>query len=552
MRNLRLLEKAKRTVIVIAVLLFFVLIGMNSLYAEIIPPDRRINWNPGIPGGIPSRTTICANVKNAPYNAIGDGVTDDTSAIQNAINACPTGEVVFIPAGTYKLTDQLNITKGIVLRGDGSDGTVLKNYKNISGDIIKIYGSTSGSAIDVTSGYLKDSISITVSSAASLSIGDYIMIYQTNDPSIVKVEGCTWCSDTISQVVRISSKNGNTLTLNRPLYYAYNASYNPRIQKLTPVVNAGIEELYLEDVDSGGDYAGTNIIHMVYTASSWVKNIESYNAVGAHIRMEQSFANEIRGSYFHHGHSTISGRGYGVFLFKRNCDNLIEDNIFYRLRHSMILESGGEGNVFAYNYSKDPYISDDPTWLTGDISTHGAHPYMNLFEGNKVAKLFADNTWGSGSQNTFFRNNITRVAQDATYGLWSVIVDKNNYYENIVGNVICELGCVGFYEATGAYVGSTKTIWRIGYNASSGDVVDLNVAATIIRHGNYDYFTNNTNWDPSISDKKLPNSYYLNSKPSFFKNKPWPLFGGDLSPVIMGKLPAEERFYAPHPPKMKQ
>ena len=46
---------------------------------------------------------IYYNVKN--YGAAGDGTTDDTTAIQNAINAMPnTGGVVFLPPGTYKIT----------------------------------------------------------------------------------------------------------------------------------------------------------------------------------------------------------------------------------------------------------------------------------------------------------------------------------------------------------------------------------------------------------------------------------------------------------------
>jgi hypothetical protein len=50
------------------------------------------------------------NVKAPPYNAKGDGVTDDTAAIQAAFtDAAPNGLVV-APKGIYKITAQLNIT----------------------------------------------------------------------------------------------------------------------------------------------------------------------------------------------------------------------------------------------------------------------------------------------------------------------------------------------------------------------------------------------------------------------------------------------------------
>src|ERR1700729_1324312 len=72
----------------------------NTTSTPILPANRSINWSDvGIPGGIPSRTVICANVKNAPYNAKGNGVNDDTAAIQNAINHCPANEILYIPAG---------------------------------------------------------------------------------------------------------------------------------------------------------------------------------------------------------------------------------------------------------------------------------------------------------------------------------------------------------------------------------------------------------------------------------------------------------------------
>ncbi len=58
------------------------------------------------------------NVKD--FGAVGDGVTDDTAAIQAAIDSAPDGKTVFFPSGTYRATSQISIdTKGIRLVGDG-------------------------------------------------------------------------------------------------------------------------------------------------------------------------------------------------------------------------------------------------------------------------------------------------------------------------------------------------------------------------------------------------------------------------------------------------
>ena len=80
----------------------FVMTQAVALVGAIIPADRRINWEPGVPGGIPNRTTIFATVTQAPYNANNSGAADAATAIQNAINACPSNQVVFIPAATQR------------------------------------------------------------------------------------------------------------------------------------------------------------------------------------------------------------------------------------------------------------------------------------------------------------------------------------------------------------------------------------------------------------------------------------------------------------------
>ena len=71
------------------------------------------------------------SVKDKPYNAVGDGVADDTDAFEDAIaDAMSTGAALHIPRGRYRITRSLVIDRKIVFQGDGAaetNGTVLIN-----------------------------------------------------------------------------------------------------------------------------------------------------------------------------------------------------------------------------------------------------------------------------------------------------------------------------------------------------------------------------------------------------------------------------------------
>jgi hypothetical protein len=64
------------------------------------------------------------NVKD--YGAKGDGVTDDTDAIQAAIDAAGVNGSVYIPEGRWKITSALNIEKPMSLSGSGFN-TLIEN-----------------------------------------------------------------------------------------------------------------------------------------------------------------------------------------------------------------------------------------------------------------------------------------------------------------------------------------------------------------------------------------------------------------------------------------
>lgn len=65
------------------------------------------------------------------YGAAGDGVTNDTTAITNAITAAVLagGKEVYLPAGNYRVT-ALTVPGGVTLIGDGKEKTVISSVTN--------------------------------------------------------------------------------------------------------------------------------------------------------------------------------------------------------------------------------------------------------------------------------------------------------------------------------------------------------------------------------------------------------------------------------------
>jgi hypothetical protein len=524
--------------------------------AAIIPAARRIDWRPGIPGGIPARSTICADVTAAPYNAAGDGSADDTAAIQQAIDDCPEGEVVYLPAGRYRLTDELRIQgKGIVLRGAGPGQTWLQNEAS-SGSVVRIFHSGgSGDPLAITAGATQGSTAITVAGdAASLSAGDYAVVYQDNDPEVpVDPSGCggtcTWCgldddeNHAMTQIVPIARRSGSDLILGRPLYFTFRQALQPELVALPMMQRAGVEDLSLEMTREGSNRRDGIAIDQC--AHCWVSNVETHKIRNNHVNLSNSYGAEVRRGYFHQGWSDYGGGyAYGVMLYFVNSDHLIEDNAFAVLRHAMVLEGGGSGNVFGYNYSTASQGNVGDGWLFPDMITHGAHPYMNLFEGNIGVKLNFDNYWGSSSHNTAFRNWIERRSsppdESVSYSLRAVVLDAHSRHHNIVGNVLCHEGCTGAVQPTPA---ENAEIWHLGYTCpSDGEASDAEVEQTLLRHGNYDFLSDSVQWDPTIAARDLPASLYHASKPAFFgAADPWPCIGPDLSPRFC-ELPARRRF----------
>lgn len=83
---------------------------------------------------------VSAVVSVKDFGAVGDGVADDTVAMQSAHN---TGLIVYYPPGTYKFTTLTNITAGGII-GAGQTQTVLLSTDTTSADLITFTGASVG------------------------------------------------------------------------------------------------------------------------------------------------------------------------------------------------------------------------------------------------------------------------------------------------------------------------------------------------------------------------------------------------------------------------
>ena len=71
------------------------------------------------------------------FGAKGDGVSDDSTAIHNAMKAAPVGSILFFPNGTY-VTRGFVVKNGLRVLGSGRQGVTIQHKDDVSSFVIKL------------------------------------------------------------------------------------------------------------------------------------------------------------------------------------------------------------------------------------------------------------------------------------------------------------------------------------------------------------------------------------------------------------------------------
>jgi hypothetical protein len=97
----------------------------------------QVSYTPPFTGSVGTNVgdKLAQYVSVKDFGAVGDGVADDTAAIQSAVNNFVGEGCLFFPEGTYNITSPIVINKRLWIKGDNSRGTKIKN--NGTGDALQ-------------------------------------------------------------------------------------------------------------------------------------------------------------------------------------------------------------------------------------------------------------------------------------------------------------------------------------------------------------------------------------------------------------------------------
>jgi hypothetical protein len=482
-----------------------------NIYSQVVPQDRfELLYNVGLEVERPIHydriVDVCLEYNLVP-NPNGDWSTNViklNQIIQDLRGQSGWKCIYFSQPGTYRFGNTITLGKednNLVFKGISS-GQVILFFKigNQAAHMFNIKG-IYDLEVDVSGNIIRGSSSISTNGSSGLATGNWVDIY--TNWSTIDPNNNPWTR--IGQISKIENVQDNVITLKDKISITLDDTYNNKIIKFIPAQKIGFEDFTIQrDGDDEYDDRGSSSnFNFEYAVNCWIYGVESWGTRGWHVGIGKSANIYLHGNFFHHSNSYTWGCGYGISIYSRSSNCLIENNIFNFLRHSMLVQAAANRNVFGYNYSYDrnwQFGTADPIDGSGDISFHGTYSNSNLFEGNVSEYIFADYTdehKNNGPYNTIFRNVV--IDEGSLNDIDFEAID----YVNLVGNK-CD---------------------DVDFNSNNFklDIYGINSNNSLyVSHS--EYANNRSGLNPVVYCPDY--SYYLTQKPSWMSSTfSWPPIG---------------------------
>ncbi len=458
----------------------------------------------GVSDTIPDYSSV---VNIMDFGADDSGELSSNDAFLEALAALDGQPgVILFPEGQFFFDRRILLRDSVIMRGEGADKTELTfDLDGQISDAIQIRGQSVNDLIVIEGDIAQNTTELIVNTDFS---GDDLLsqkwFYLVFDDT--ELMASSWAYGLGGTLVSVKGFSEDTLYLDQPIRLAISDSLQPFLRPVNPVKGCGIECLKVRRSDPT-EFQTSNILFR-FAHDCWVIGVESEFCNFGHVDIRQSSGITVRGCYFHDAHAFGGGgQAYGVILQSSASSCLVENNAFRLLRHSILLQSGANGNVIGYNYSTEPFWTGVslPANSAGDLVCHGNYPYFNLFEGNIVQNIVVDASHGKNGPHNIFHRNRAEL-----YGIF-MSPGSGTDSTHFIGNEVTNTGfLLGNYSLIGA-----------------GNIEYGNRVRGQVR--------------PAGTDSLPLLSLYLTEAPGFWQSATWPHIGID-NPDLSALNPAFQRF----------
>jgi len=276
-----------------------------------------------------SAAAIAGAVSVKDFGAVPDDRTEQSAHIQAAIDSLPVGGgEIFVPKGIYKCERApLTLRDNVVLVGEGRATVIETSVSAADFAIIQALGTMeAGQALSADAAI--GTLQLNVLGPSRIAPGDWLHLNSsltvgfTDQPQ--------------GEIVRVLAVVGDTITLYDPLCDSYAMADGAQIQKLNPVVGAGVRNLALRGpADTTFRTAG---IHAELCHDFTVSGVKCERTQYAGVALFNTWASRVHDCYFKDIEKP--GLAYGVVVGWASQDILISSVIGERVRHLVTVGGG--------------------------------------------------------------------------------------------------------------------------------------------------------------------------------------------------------------------
>lgn len=484
------------------------------------------------------QTKLRETVSVKDFGAVGDGVTDDTAAISNALTAVSAGGTLLFPAGIYKVTSAISKTfnNGAVVNiigyGAKIDGTSITGTTDGDTILINLTGARlTGVALGTSA--TKGAASIITASAISANTNDIALISSTdlfNPTRAYYYKG---------ELIELMTISGTTLTPEHALYDSYTNTTTTVYPLSTPTINVEGLEIVMN--------ANQIALSIQYSRNPSVKNLKVHGARYTGVQFFYCFGGSIQECEIYDTWYSGTGTSYNIAV--ASCQNfIVKGNNLTEARHC--ITSGGQQPCRNLIYTHNVCSVHPSEPASNAVDVHGNVEFFSVLNNTINGGVILAGINGSVQNNLInetravvqalliyqeinsdfyvISDNTFNVTNAATYGIWvsptvaSISINRLLIHDNNIKSVGT---CVTVRPRSSSITGCSINTLSVKNNVlySTGSAVAFahygngaaTYATTILDSANNIYKSDA--YDAFLASSPITNTFSSNDK--FYSNR---------------------------------